>query len=58
MTEETIGMPPATRMLHETLLRALKMAVSAYETWLKTIPVSSSDARPSRELQKATALSH
>ena len=50
-------MAPATRALHETLLRALKMAVSAYETWLKKMSNSSGEGRQSRESHKITALS-
>ena len=50
-------MAPATRAFHEALLRALKMAVSAYETWLKQMTVSHGEAHQSRDPRKITALS-
>lgn len=50
-------MAPATKAFHEALLRALKMAVSAYETWVKQMSTSSGEARPPRDPRKITALS-
>ena len=49
-------MAPATKALHEALLRALKMAVSAYETWLKQqLSLSNGEGQPSRDPRKVAA---
>lgn len=38
MRAEGSGMSPATRTLHEQVIRLLKGMVQAYETWLKAQP--------------------
>ena len=49
-------MAPATKALHEALLRAIKMAVSAYETWLKQqMSVSNGEGHPARDPRKVAA---
>ena len=50
-------MAPATKALHEAVLRALKMVVRAYETWIKHMSNSSGEGRQPRDARKITALS-